>query len=350
LAVSPRAVAAFALVVAGCAPVRTPAGGGAATPVRDGGAPTRDARAKLPPADPELDPAMVAQEVRSHLGGVKACYERQLKENPKLTGRVTIHWTITPTGHVTGANVEGDAFDRAVADCIIALVGRWKFPAPAGGSVDVAFPFVFQLDDSTGGGPPKPQPPPKPESSRLPLGKGTELVTTLTGVDEESQEGTPRLEIAVTRRRGVASPSLLVELTPARYPVLAEVLKSSQFWTLKSWVIQLGKRRVVRVGLVGQVGDDLAVVQEIALLVAIEGDPKLLWIGLGSRKESQFDVCIVDTFVSFRPAGAGKVERRASPEMWVDPPPKGTEEDPFADYRKDCKKPPPRTDVFPLEP
>ena len=102
-------------------------------------------KSEAPAVDGELDPAMVAKEVRSRLGAIKACYERALKRNPNLSGKVVIHWTITQAGTVSGVDVEQDTLgDAEVASCIKALVARWRFPAPAGGSVDVSFPFVFQ--------------------------------------------------------------------------------------------------------------------------------------------------------------------------------------------------------------
>jgi hypothetical protein len=102
-------------------------------------------KTEAPAVDGELDPNMVAKEVKSRLGAIKACYERALKRNPNLSGKVVIHWTITQAGTVSGVDVEQDTLgDAEVASCIKALVARWRFPAPAGGSVDVSFPFVFQ--------------------------------------------------------------------------------------------------------------------------------------------------------------------------------------------------------------
>ena len=120
------------------------AGGGTGT-----GAGERTVKAAIktetPAVDGELDPNMVAKEVRSRLGAIKACYERALKRNPNLSGKVVIHWTITQAGTVSGVDVEQDTLgDAEVASCIKALIARWRFPAPAGGSVDVSFPFVFQ--------------------------------------------------------------------------------------------------------------------------------------------------------------------------------------------------------------
>jgi len=102
-------------------------------------------KSEAPAVDGELDPNMVAKEVRSRLGAIKACYERALKRNPNLSGKVVIHWTITQAGTVSGVDVESDTLgDAEVASCIKSLVARWRFPAPSGGSVDVSFPFVFQ--------------------------------------------------------------------------------------------------------------------------------------------------------------------------------------------------------------
>jgi outer membrane biosynthesis protein TonB len=102
-------------------------------------------KSEAPAVDGELDPSMVAKEVRSRLGAIKACYERALKRNPNLSGKVVIHWTITQAGTVSGVDVEQDTLgDAEVASCIKALVARWRFPAPSGGSVEVSFPFVFQ--------------------------------------------------------------------------------------------------------------------------------------------------------------------------------------------------------------
>ena len=102
-------------------------------------------KSEAPAVDGELDPAMVAKEVRTRLGAIKACYERALKRNPNLSGKVVIHWTITQAGTVSGVDVEQDTLgDAEFASCIKSLVARWRFPAPSGGSVDVSFPFVFQ--------------------------------------------------------------------------------------------------------------------------------------------------------------------------------------------------------------
>ena len=101
-------------------------------------------RSEAPAVDGELDPALVSKEVRARIGAVKACYERALKRNPNLSGKVKVRWTITAAGTVSGVDISDDSMgDSEVSSCIKQLVARWRFPAPSGGSVEVEFPFVF---------------------------------------------------------------------------------------------------------------------------------------------------------------------------------------------------------------
>jgi len=93
----------------------------------------------------------VAREVGARAPSIRACYEGGLAKNPKLAGgKVVMHWTITQEGNVGGVGVEQDTFgDGEVAACITRLVATWRFPAPTGGSIDIAFPFVFRPDSPT---------------------------------------------------------------------------------------------------------------------------------------------------------------------------------------------------------
>ena len=101
-------------------------------------------KSEAPAVDGELDPALVSKEVRARIGAVKACYERALKRNPNLSGKIKVRWTITAAGTVSGVDIADDSMgDSEVSSCIKQLVARWRFPAPSGGSVEVEFPFVF---------------------------------------------------------------------------------------------------------------------------------------------------------------------------------------------------------------
>lgn len=102
-------------------------------------------KSEAPAVDGELDPSLVSKEVRTRIGAIKACYERALKRNPSLSGKVKVRWTITAAGTVSSVEIEEDSMgDSEVSSCIKGLVSRWRFPAPSGGSVEVVYPFVFQ--------------------------------------------------------------------------------------------------------------------------------------------------------------------------------------------------------------
>jgi hypothetical protein len=102
-------------------------------------------RSEAPAVDGDLDPGLVAREVKSRMSAIKACYERALKRNPNLSGKIKLRWTITQAGTVSGVEIDDDSMgDAEVSSCIRGLVARWRFPAPSGGSVEVVFPFVFQ--------------------------------------------------------------------------------------------------------------------------------------------------------------------------------------------------------------
>jgi TonB family protein len=102
-------------------------------------------KSEAPAVDGELDPSLVSKEVRARIGAVKACYERALKRNPNLSGKIKVRWTITAAGTVSIVEIEEDSMgDSEVSSCIKSLVARWRFPAPSGGSVEVVYPFLFQ--------------------------------------------------------------------------------------------------------------------------------------------------------------------------------------------------------------
>jgi hypothetical protein len=92
-----------------------------------------------------LDPGQMAREVRGRLGALRACYERSLKRNPNLAGKLVLLLTITSAGTVSGVDLTSESLDDPdLASCVRGSVMRWRFPAPEGGGLEVSFPFVFQ--------------------------------------------------------------------------------------------------------------------------------------------------------------------------------------------------------------
>jgi hypothetical protein len=305
----------------------------------------------------ELDPAVVAAAVRSHLGELKGCFEQALRANPNLAGKIVLHWTIEPSGSVSAISLESSTIaDAAMVSCIQAKVAAWRFQSPSGGSIEVSFPFVFQASADPAATTSmretvlaparkkKPRGLELPVRSRLVLGRDGELVAALTGVDQIHDGQTPHLEIAL--RRGHATGALRFDFSPAKYPALADVIAPSFFWVVDSALVQLGSKRVARVSLTGRTGEDLMVLQEIAILVDVDAEtPKLLWLGLGDREENTFDTCLVYTHATFDLPRPGTLQRTSRSSKKVS---RGPKDDVLDDYRRNCRAPPVRRDEFPL--
>jgi len=90
-----------------------------------------------------LDASRVAGVLRGQLGGIRSCYERALRNNPTLSGRLDLRFTIGTSGRVTSANASGLSAAPEVGSCVVGRVRGLVFPAPEGGSVDFSFPFNF---------------------------------------------------------------------------------------------------------------------------------------------------------------------------------------------------------------
>lgn len=91
-------------------------------------------------------PANVIQaHIRRRMGAIRACYQKGLQENPRLTGKVHILFLIRPSGAVAGAKARNSSLAApAVERCILASVTSWTFPrAMDGGSTHVNYPFRF---------------------------------------------------------------------------------------------------------------------------------------------------------------------------------------------------------------
>ncbi len=78
---------------------------------------------------------------RSHKGAMRKCYERQLKGNPSLEGRVRLTVNIASSGRVSSAKASG--LSGQVHRCMVTQAKTMKFPKPKGGSVSVNKPYSF---------------------------------------------------------------------------------------------------------------------------------------------------------------------------------------------------------------
>ncbi|MEE2959915.1 MAG: AgmX/PglI C-terminal domain-containing protein [Myxococcota bacterium] len=95
-------------------------------------------------ADGSLDSDKIARVVRKYQKGVQACYEKALKRDSNLSGKLEVEITIGEDGKVIEVAILEDGLgSRSLQTCVRSRVRRWRFPKPDGGEVTFSFPFIF---------------------------------------------------------------------------------------------------------------------------------------------------------------------------------------------------------------
>ena len=96
--------------------------------------------------DGGLDKEAIARVIRSQLGQIRYCYERQLSANPDLYGKILVKFTIGGVGAVTAQAIGNTSLNNAMVEgCILRRIAGWQFPTPKGGTnVLVTYPFLFK--------------------------------------------------------------------------------------------------------------------------------------------------------------------------------------------------------------
>ena len=133
-----------------------------------------------------LDAWVVRRVLRRHRNEVTYCYNRGLRKNPALAGRVVMVLTIGANGKVVAAMVQSTTLHNTeVETCLVAAARRWTFPRPSkGGVVMVSYPLLLRTAATRT--PPKVARPANPlrplnpaPRARVPVRRGPTLVGRL---------------------------------------------------------------------------------------------------------------------------------------------------------------------------
>jgi TonB family protein len=113
-----------------------------------------------PPAKCELPPSAYVsglgiwrggarRVIQRRIGQIRNCYERSLRYEPELTGRVTVEFTVSGSGKVTKAKVASTTLDhKTTEDCVVKVIERTTFPqTPCGSETKYSYPFQFVPPD-----------------------------------------------------------------------------------------------------------------------------------------------------------------------------------------------------------
>jgi hypothetical protein len=94
--------------------------------------------------DSSVNPEELARYVRQRKSAIQSCYEKELKRNPTLKGRIVVRFVISSQGRAGEIEIEENTLgNEAVGACIRNVVRLWVFPFKPQDGVAVAYPFVF---------------------------------------------------------------------------------------------------------------------------------------------------------------------------------------------------------------
>jgi hypothetical protein len=94
--------------------------------------------------DTDIDGDALARWLKSRKSAVQSCYERELKRQPTLAGRMVIRFSVTGRGRIEQVSFGEDTMHSlAVQTCITNVMRGWVLPFAPEESVPVALPFVF---------------------------------------------------------------------------------------------------------------------------------------------------------------------------------------------------------------
>ena len=92
-----------------------------------------------------LDKSLIDRVIKRNKLKILYCYQRELNKNPSLHGKITVNFTISPSGSVHKATTyQTTMANSAVESCINRQLKMFKFPQPKGGGIVIAkYPFIF---------------------------------------------------------------------------------------------------------------------------------------------------------------------------------------------------------------
>lgn len=98
------------------------------------------------------DKRIIDAVIKRHLAQIQYCYEKELRRNPKLYGKVIVNFKFGKDGKVMTSSIKSSTFNgagKAEAEaCIVQRFQTLRFPPPKGGVVIVNYPLLFKSTGS----------------------------------------------------------------------------------------------------------------------------------------------------------------------------------------------------------
>ncbi|NUQ76364.1 MAG: AgmX/PglI C-terminal domain-containing protein [Polyangiaceae bacterium] len=96
----------------------------------------------------KLAPETIRDVVRATFGGLRACYEAALANDPALAGQISVKFTIHQDGSVSGTQTDSSTIgDAVMVDCVLDHFAGIQYPASNAGDASVIYPVMFSPGD-----------------------------------------------------------------------------------------------------------------------------------------------------------------------------------------------------------
>ncbi len=90
------------------------------------------------------DDSAINSIVSSHKTSIRMSYEKYLRRDPNLAGKITVRFTISAAGMISAVVIlENTTGSKNLERDIVRKIKMWRFEAIAQGDVTVTYPFVF---------------------------------------------------------------------------------------------------------------------------------------------------------------------------------------------------------------
>lgn len=81
--------------------------------------------------------------IDQNAAAINSCYQKELKKQPDLKGKLSVQIKINPAGRVAGVTVTQNTVNASVAQCVQNKIRGWSFPRGKKGMITVSQTFVF---------------------------------------------------------------------------------------------------------------------------------------------------------------------------------------------------------------
>src|SRR5260221_2515704 len=98
-----------------------------------------------PPVTNYIPPEVIMRPIRARFHCFRKCYEQGLAENPRLGGRISVHFVVDRDGWVRTTKLNGSELaDSRVSEGIVREFVGLRYPSPDGDRISVGFPMGFR--------------------------------------------------------------------------------------------------------------------------------------------------------------------------------------------------------------